>query len=109
MSSQKHLGLNLDEKLNFNLHLKTILDKVTRGIGILRKLRFHIPRHSLITIYKSFIRSQLDYADVIYDQPSNQSFIEKIESSQYNAALAITGAIRGTSKEKLYKALDLEY
>ena len=34
----------------------------------------------------------LDYADVIYDQPHNESFCSKIESIQYNAALAITGA-----------------
>ena len=31
-----------------------------------------------------------------------------IESLQYNAALAITGAIRGTSSEKLYQELGLE-
>ena len=32
----------------------------------------------------------------------------KIESVQYNASLAITGAIRGTSQEKLYQELGLE-
>ena len=31
-----------------------------------------------------------------------------MESIQYNAALAITGAIRGTSREKLYQELGLE-
>ena len=36
------------------------------------------------------------------------SFHHKLESIQYNACLAITGAIRGTSKEKLYQELDLE-
>ena len=33
----------------------------------------------------------------------------KIESLQHNAALAITGTIRGSSKEKLYQELDFEY
>ena len=37
------------------------------------------------------------------------SFSKKIESVQYNAALAITGAIKGSSREKLYQALGLEY
>ena len=32
-----------------------------------------------------------------------------VESFQYNVALAITGAIKGTSKEKLYNELGLEY
>ena len=35
-------------------------------------------------------------------------FIKNIESVQYNAALAITGAIRGTSKEKIYQELGFE-
>ena len=35
-------------------------------------------------------------------------FIKKLESIQYNAALAKTGALRGTFREKLYQELDLE-
>ena len=54
------------------------------------------------------MRSHLDYGDILYDQPTNESFTRKIESVQYNAALAITGAIRGTSMDKLYKELGLE-
>ena len=38
----------------------------------------------------------------------NVSFHQKLDSIQYNAALAIMGAIRGTSKEKLYDELGLE-
>ena len=72
MSTQKHLGLILDEKLNFKDHLRVTLDKANRGIGILQKLRHYIPRQSLVTLYKSFIRSYLDFADVIYDQPTNK-------------------------------------
>ena len=67
-----------------------------------------MPRPSLLTINKTFIRSQLDYADTIYDQAYNSAFHDKLESIQYNVCLAITGAIRGTSKEKLYQELELE-
>ena len=38
----------------------------------------------------------------------NVSFHRKSESIQYSSALAITGAIRGTSTEKLYNELGLE-
>ena len=60
-----------------------------------------------MTIYKSFVRPYQDYGDIIYDQPNNSSLSDKIENVQYNAVLAITGAIRGTSKEKLYQDLGL--
>ena len=39
------------------------------------------------------------------DQPNNSRLSHKIESVQYNAALAINDTIRGTSKEKLYQEL----
>ena len=38
----------------------------------------------------------------------NNSFHERLESIQYNTALTITGAIRGSSREKLYQKLDFE-
>ena len=59
-----------------------------------------LPRLALVTIYKTFIRPHLDYGDVLYDQAFNNSFHAKMESIQYNACLAITGAIRCTSREK---------
>ena len=80
-----------------------------KGISLLRKLQSILPRTSLLTIYKSFIRPHLDYGDVVYDQPSNDAFSNKLETVQYNAALAITGVIKGTSRKKLYQELGLEY
>ena len=98
----------LDNKLNFGEHLKYITNKVNKSIGLLRKLQMILPRRSLVTIYKSFIRPHLDYGDIIFDQAFNKSFHDNLESIQYNASLAITGARRGTSKEKLYQELGFE-
>ena len=106
--SQKHLGLTLDVKLNFVEHIKNITQKISKTMGLLRTFQPILPRSSLLTIYKIIIRSQLDFADVIYDQAYYTSFHEKLESLQYNACLAMTGAIRGTSSEKLYQELRLE-
>ena len=53
-SHQKHLGLYIDEKLNFSNHIKEIISKVNKGIGIIRKLRYILPRNALLTIYKAF-------------------------------------------------------
>ena len=74
-----------------------------RTIGLLRKFQQVVPTKSLIAIYKTFIRLRLDYGDVIFDQAYYKSFHHRLKSTQYNAALAITGAIRRTSNQKLYK------
>ena len=87
---------------------RTIKQYLVRPTELLRTLQSLLPRAVLITIYKAFIRPHLDYGDVFYDQVFDASLLEKLESIQYNACLALTGAIRGTSKEKIYQELGLE-
>ena len=67
-SVHKHLRMLLDDKLSYEHHLKSVLNKVKKTIGLLRKFQQILPRQSLITIYKSFIRSHLDYGDIAYDR-----------------------------------------
>ena len=86
-ANQKHLGLIFDQKLTFNEHITSKLTTVNKLTSTLRKLYHYMPRDSLVTIYKSFIRPHLDYADVIFNRPSNAAFSNRIESAQYNAAL----------------------
>ena len=62
-----------------------------------------LPREALFTIYKSFIRPHFYYDDVIYGQSYNDSFHAKLEPYQCKAALAMTGAIRGSSTERFYQ------
>ena len=76
-------------------------------IGIIKKLSNIFPRNSLLTINKSFTRPHCDYCDIIHDQPNDESLFTKIEHIQYNAALSITGATKGTSRTKLFKKLGL--
>ena len=73
----------------------------TKTISLLRKLQNNLPRAPFLTIYKSVIRPGLDYGDILYDQTFNNSFHERLESIQYNAAFPIAGAIKGSSREKL--------
>ena len=65
-------------------------------------------RGALITIYKAFVRPHLNYGDAPFDQVFHASSHETLESIPYSACLALTGTIRGTSKEKLYQKLGLE-
>ena len=107
-TTQKNLGLILDNRLSFEEYLIAMGAKVSRTIALLRKLQHVLLRQTLITIYKSFVRPYLDYGDILYDKVFNESFHQKIESIQYNACLAIAGAIRGSSREKIYQELGLE-
>ena len=105
---QKHLESTLDVKLNLDETIKSIPQIISKTMGLLRRFQRILPESSLLTIYETFIKSQLDYAGIIYDQVYNSFFHEKLESLQYNACMAITVAIRGSSSEKLYQELELE-
>ena len=102
--NHKHIGIILDTKLDFQEHLKDKLIKISKTIGLLRKILTKAPR---LTRYKSFIRPYLDYGDIIYKKAYTSSFHQNLEITQYNWALAITGAIRGTSREKPDQELGL--
>ena len=106
--SQKHLGIVLDESLLFQEHLKAISVKTNKTLYLLCKLQNLLPRTALFTLCKSLIRLYVDIIDIIYEQGFNSFFHEKLKHIQYNASLAITGAIRGTTGEKSYNGLGFE-
>ena len=73
-----------------------------------KRLSLTLSRKQMLTIHKIFVRSHLDYADIVYDKAFTDAFKEKMKQVQYSAALTFTGAIKGTSRERLYKELGVE-
>ena len=76
--------------------------KKNKAMVLLRKFQPILPWSSLLTIYKTFIRSRLEYANIIFEQAYNSAFHYKLESLHYNTCFETTSAIRGTSTEQLY-------
>ena len=79
---------------------------------MIKLLSCYLPRSSPDQIYRLHARSHF-YCDVIYHVPpvdnpysqenSQNCLMNGLESMQHNAVLAIIGAWRGTSREKLSK------
>ena len=74
----------------------------------MKRLSLILPTKILLTTYKSFVRPNFDYTDIIYGKSFNESFKRKIKMAQCKAALIIIGAIKGTSHDRLYQELGLE-
>ena len=102
------MGIHLDEELTFKHHINENINKTNKGIGTIRKLNNILPCHALLAVYRSFVRPDLDYGDVIYDQAENESVSSKIERVQHNVSLTVAGTIIGISQEKLCQELGLE-
>ena len=94
------------------------MNKAKKIIGLLKHLNRYLPLNTLIQMYKSLVRPHVEYCDVIFHLPSINnpppmgislpSLMSKIESIQYQAALAVTGTWKGTNRVKLYEELGWE-
>ena len=80
-SSAKLLGITFDEKLNFDMHVDTICKKAAKQLNALKRLSKHLSVKSKLTIYNSYIFSNLNYCPIVYSSCSMTSFkrIEKIQ------------------------------
>ena len=79
----------------FDEHIKVITSKAGKIISLLWKLSNRLPPSPRTTIYRSFVRSGLDYGDVIFEKAFNNSFQQRPEPLQHKKLLTITGAIKG--------------
>ena len=107
-SLPKTLQFVLNSKRSFNKLVNQKINKCKRIFGLMKRLSLTLLMKQLLTFYQSFVRSHLDYTDIIYEKPFNDAFKEKLETVQHSAALIITGAIKGISLELLYNERGLE-
>ena len=64
-SDHKHLGSLLSGNGTWQSHFEYMKAGAWKIINIMRKIKFELDRKSLETIYLSFIRPILEYADIV--------------------------------------------
>ena len=90
ISSDKYLGIILDNKLSFNNHVDQIVSKATKLLNLCRR-NLHMCSPELKEIaYKALVRPHLEYASPAWS-PHTQRNINKIESVQTRAARFVLG------------------
>ena len=113
----RHLGMILDSRLIFKIHIEEKLAKARSGIGLMKILKKWVAHNVLENIYIMYVRPNFDYGDIVYHKPNDSAspsdenldpLMNQIEQLQYEAARVITGAWKGTSRDKLYKNLGWE-
>ena len=108
----------MDPKLNFVAHINAKCATARKGIGLLKQVGSYLPVKSLDQIFKMHIRPHLDYCHFIFhilalsnnfNHDINLNYqMRTLESIQYQAALAVSGAWKGTSRDKIYNELGWE-
>ena len=102
VSCHKHLGLWIDNKFTWSVHVEQICATASKRINMMLSLKYKLPRYTLETIYMSFIRPVFEYSDVVFDSSTKQ-LKSQLENLQMRAAQIVTGAKRHTSHTLLYR------
>ena len=70
-SSTRFLGVIIDDKLKFNLHIKEISKKISKNVGVLYKLKQYVPQNTLLSVYRSIIECYINYCNIIFGNASD--------------------------------------
>ena len=86
----KTLGVIVDDQLKWNSHINTVFTKVSKGIGMIRRMKAFVPQSTLISVYNAIILPHFDYCSLVWDI-GNAYSLEKLQKMQNRAARVITG------------------
>ena len=100
VNSHKHLGVIFSNNCTCHEHLELVKSKAWQRINIMRKLKFQLHRKSHQTIYFSFIRPLLEYADVVWNNCTHNESND-LDKIQNEAARIVTCATKLASTDSL--------
>ena len=80
--SYLYLGINVDQNLNFDIFLKSIIQKVNYKLYLFSKIRYVLTFAAAILVYKQMILPFFDYLDILIDSGSKK-YAEKMQTLQF--------------------------
>ena len=102
ITSIKYLGVHVDQYLNQELHLLTIINKVSPGIGMLRLAKRYLPLETVQMMYRSLIEPYFRYCCPIWGSASSAN-LQRLQKLQNRAARIVTDSPYDAHSEPLIK------
>ena len=84
----RFLGVIMDESLSWSVHIKTILSKMSRYVGIMYKIKKYLPMTARLQIFHSFVQSHINFCSLVWGF-STKSNIEAIFTKQKKACVQL--------------------
>jgi ribonuclease HI len=100
----KYLGLIFDSKLNFKAHIDYLRQKCQKSLNLLKvvsKMDWGADRTVLIRLYRSLIRSKLDYGCIVYSS-ARKTYLKRLQPIQNQGLRLCLGAFRTSPMQSLY-------
>jgi Reverse transcriptase (RNA-dependent DNA polymerase) len=102
----KYLGVKIDDKLKFTAHFHFIKAKMSKKLGLLRRIAGKLTKQSKVTFYKAIIGPHIDYcATVLFLMTNTQ--MEELQKIQNKFMRILLMAKRDTHINEMLEKLDL--
>ena len=98
------LGLYLNSKLNWDTHVNIISKKISRAVGIIKKMQLLFPKRILISLYNTLILPHINYCLLSW---GSSNATETIFLQQKKAIRAISSASHNAHTEPLFKIFNI--
>ena len=87
---EKDLGVQVDEKLNFEVHMNEKIKKANKVLAIVRRTFTHMDPVIFTQIFKGLVRPNLEYAQSVWS-PHSKKMIKDVEDVQRRASKLVPG------------------
>ena len=79
----KYLVLSDDKRLSINSHIKAQIKKADKGFGTIKGMSKYALHSTLVQVYKSHVRSHLEYCGTIFHQPPSDGTLSTNKLSTF--------------------------
>ena len=82
VEEEKDLGVIIDSQLNFASHIDAKVAKAMAFLGLIRRNFQYLNVHSLLSLYKAFVRPHLEYAQAVWSPSSTAMITKRLRTSR---------------------------
>ena len=102
VSSERDLGVVIDENLSFEEHMQTKINKANRLMNLIRRTFVYLDKENFSLLYKSLVRPHLEYAHAVWN-PYLKKHIHALENVQRRATRLVPELKGFTYAQRLSK------
>ena len=102
----KFLGVNIDKKLKWNLHIMTKCNQVSKTLAVMCRIKHLLPKNVLLTLYNALIAPHLTYGIVAWGN-TDPSQWKRMTTLQKRAIRIVNGSRYNSHTSPIFKSLNI--
>ena len=105
-NSIKFLGVYIDEEMKWKSHVNNVLNKISKNIGVINRLKEFIPKNILLSLYNTLVLPHLNYCSIIWGSCSKY-LLDRILKLQKRVVRIITNSSFLAHTKPLFISLNI--